>query len=149
MKIAIAADHAGFTLKEALRERLSADGHQLTDVGTFSEESTDYPDFAFRVGKAVAKGRCDRGILVCGSGIGMSIAANKVPGVRAALVWSVKTAGLAAEHNRANVLCVPGRLATLSEIRKFVKAWLTTPADPSQRHERRVKKIGKFEAKLS
>src|SRR6266542_3698627 len=102
MKIAIAADHAGFVLKEELRRKLTSDGHEVVDFGTNSEESCDYPDFAQSVGRDVAQGRCDRGILVCGTGIGMAIAANKVSGVRAAPVTSIKTAKLAAQHNWCN-----------------------------------------------
>ncbi len=146
-RIALGADHAGYPVKKALVDLLTDEGYLVVDMGTHSEERADYPDFAFRVGKAVASGRCNRGILACGTGIGMCIAANKVKGVRAASVWSVQTAKLAAEHNWANVVCVSGRVATITSIKKFIKAWLTTPPDRSERHERRIGKISKFEAK--
>ncbi len=147
IRIALGADHAGYPVKEMLDKMLSKEGYVVLDLGTHSEDRTDYPDYAFRVGKAVASGRCNWGILACGTGIGMCIAANKVKGVRAAVVWSVETARLAAEHNWANVLCVSGRVSTLSSIKKFVKKWLSTLPDRSSRHKRRIKKISKFEAK--
>ncbi len=106
MKIAIAADHAGFTLKEALRKRLSAAGHEVTDFGAFSDESTDYPDYALAVAEEVASNPCARGILVCSTGIGMSIAANKVAGIRAALGTNEAGVQLTREHNDANVIAL-------------------------------------------
>jgi len=119
----------------------------VLDLGANSDKATDYPDFAFKVAKAVASGRSDRGVLACGSGLGMAMAANKVRGMRAAAVWSVKTAKLASEHNWANVLCVSNRLSSHSLIKKMVQAWLKTPFDRGGRHERRIKKIGKFESR--
>ena len=147
IRIALGSDHAGYPVKKELINLLSAEGYQVVDMGTHSEDRVDYPDFAFKVGKAVASGRCDRGILACGTGIGMCIAVNKVKSIRAASVWSVQTARLAAEHNWANVLCVSGRVASISSIKKFVKVWMTTPPDRSERHKRRIGKISKFEAK--
>lgn len=147
LKIALGADHAGFLVKEELFKYLSAKGYGVVDLGTHSEESTDYPDYALLVAKAVASGRCDRGILACGSGLGMCIAANKVKGIRAVTPWSVPVAKLAAEHNWANVVCVPSRFVSISSIKKIVGAWLATPFDKSGRHERRVKKIRKMETK--
>jgi len=146
-KIALGADHAGFRAKKELVEYLTNEVYKVIDFGTYSEDSTDYPDYALRVAKAVQTGRCDRGILACGTGIGMCMTANKVKGIRAAAVWSIKTAKLAAEHNWANVLCVPGRSSSVSTIKKMVHVWLTTPYDKGGRHERRVKKIIKYEAK--
>lgn len=148
LKIAIGADHAGFSVKEKLRAQLTQAGHKVVDMGTFSEESTDYPDYASLVGRAVAKGKSDRGILACGTGLGMCIAANKVKGVRAVTPWSVEVAKLAAEHNWANVICVPSRFLSVSSIKKIVKTWLNTPNDLSERHNRRLKKIRKIESKL-
>src|SRR5688572_222100 len=106
MKIAIAADHAGFQLKEKLRDSLRQRGHETMDLGTTSEESTDYPDYAAAVAREVASGRADRGLLVCSTGVGMSIAANKVPGVRAALGTNPEEVRLTRAHNNANVLAL-------------------------------------------
>lgn len=147
MKIALGADHAGVDVKQALIEVLTKHGCDVVDFGTHSEESVDYPDFALLVAKAVSSGRCDRGILACGTGLGMAMAANKVKGIRAGSVWSVPVAKLAAEHNWCNVLCVPSRFVSLNEIKKIVAAWLNTPFNKGGRHERRVKKILKIEAK--
>src|SRR6266536_5807610 len=109
MKIAIAADHAGFVLKEQLRRKLETDGHEVVDFGTNSAESCDYPDFAQSVGREVARGRCDRGILCCATGIGMAMAANKVHGVRAAPAQYAEGVRLTREHNDANVLTLGAR----------------------------------------
>jgi ribose 5-phosphate isomerase B len=144
MKIALGADHGGFPAKEALRRQLVRAGHAVVDLGTQSEESTDYPDYARAVGRAVARGRVDRGVLICGTGIGMSIAANKIRGVRAAVVWSDKTAALAAEHNGANVLCLGGRVHARTAIARMVKVWLATPFGEG-RHARRLGKIARLE----
>jgi ribose 5-phosphate isomerase B len=146
LRIALGADHAGFATKAELFRELTDQGYKVIDFGTHSEESCDYPDFAVRVGKAVASGRCDRGILACGSGIGMAITANKVKGVRAATPWSVKVARLSAQHNSCNVLCVAGRFSTLPSIKRIVRAWLATPFEGG-RHQRRIEKIRKIEAK--
>ena len=148
MKIALGGDHAGFAVKKELLNQLAADGFKVIDFGTHSEESVDYPDFAARVGKAVSSGRCDRGILACGSGLGMCIAANKINGIRAATPWTIKTAKLSAQHNWANVICVPSRFLSFPTIKKIVYAWLETPFEKAGRHERRVEKILKLEPKL-
>ena len=146
-KIALGADHAGFPAKTALISELTGRGYKVVDLGTFSEDSCDYPDIAQKVAKAVSSGRCDRGILACGTGLGMAMAANKVAGVRAATPWSVKTAKLTAEHNWCNVLCVPSRILSLAHISRIVNAWLDTPYDKGGRHERRVEKLQKIESK--
>src|SRR5512136_2612973 len=109
MRIAIGADHAGFVLKQHLCRSLELQGYEVIDAGTGSPESCDYPDFAVAVAHAVAEGRAERGILVCSTGVGMSIAANKVPGIRAALVSDEQTARLARQHNDANVLCLAAK----------------------------------------
>jgi ribose 5-phosphate isomerase B len=143
MKLAIGADHAGFKLKWQLANWLrTREGgkHQILDVGTVSEESVDYPDFAREVAKAVAQKRAAKGILFCGTGIGMAIAANKVHGIRAAVAWNPKVAALAAEHNGANVLCIPGRFTSLKNAQRILKTFLSTPFGGG-RHARRVKKI--------
>jgi ribose 5-phosphate isomerase B len=144
VKIVVGSDHAGFQGKEAVVAFLKKKGHQVTDVGPATEDSVDYPDYARRVAEEVARGGRRRGVLLCGTGIGMCIAANKVKGVRAAVVWSAKTARLAAEHNDANVLCLSGRLFTNAQRSAMLTAWLSTPF-AGGRHARRVRKIGALE----
>jgi RpiB/LacA/LacB family sugar-phosphate isomerase len=139
-RIALGADHGGFELKQALRQHLEGKGLAVTDYGTDSSESTDYPDFAEAVARGVAGHRQDVGILVCTTGIGMSIAANKVPGIRAALVWNADLAVVARRHNDANVLCLGGRGTSAEEARRMVDAFLATPFEGG-RHERRLHKI--------
>ncbi len=143
MKLAIGADHAGFALKEKMAAwlRSRAGGHhQVVDMGPHCADRVDYPDFAAKVGYAVAKKRVSKGILLCGTGIGMSIAANKVRGVRAGVVWNEKAAGLAAEHNNVNVLCLPARMVGPKKAQSMLRTFLTTPFGGG-RHAKRVKKI--------
>ena len=143
MKLAIGADHAGFKLKWQLANWLRTrpgGGHRILDVGTATEESCDYPDFAHEVAKAVASRRAAKGILVCGTGIGMAIAANKTRGIRAGVVPNPKIAVLAAEHNDVNVACIPGRFTNLRQAQQILKAFLNTPFGGG-RHLRRIKKI--------
>ena len=144
MKIAIASDHAGFEEKERLKPLLNDLGIQFEDLGTGSPESVDYPDFARKVADEVAQGNVDQGILVCGSGTGMAIAANKVPGVRAAVAWSDEIARLAREHNDANVLSIAARFTPFEQISKIVRAWFAAKFDGG-RHARRVEKIREIE----
>jgi ribose 5-phosphate isomerase B len=144
MKIAIGSDHAGYELKEKIKSELARQGFQLSDAGTSSTESVDYPDFARVVGETVASGQAERGILVCGSGIGMAIAANKVPGVRAANVNSELEAQLSREHNDANVLTLGARLLGEHSAFKIIDTWLKT-AFAGGRHQRRVDKIAGLE----
>lgn len=144
MKIAIGADHAGFEEKEKVKVALDKMGVEYTDMGTDSTASVDYPDFARKVGEAVADGEYDRGILVCGSGTGMAIAANKVPGIRAAVAWTEEIAKLSRQHNDANVLALAARFIPDEEQEKIVKAWLATDFEGG-RHERRVEKIEQIE----
>ena len=144
MKIALAADHAGFEDKEDLKKTLDDIGVAYDDMGTYSTDSVDYPDYARKVGEAVAGGEYDRGLLVCGSGTGMAIAANKVPGVRAAVAWTEEIARLSRQHNNANVLSLPARFVPQDEINKIVKAWLSADFEGG-RHERRVEKIEQIE----
>jgi ribose 5-phosphate isomerase B len=144
MKIAIGADHAGFELKEKIKLHLASAGIEVQDEGTRSTESVDYPDFARKVGEDVAGKQADYGLLVCGSGIGMAIAANKVPGVRAANVTSEQEAQLSREHNDANVLALGARLLDENAAWKIVDKWLHTPF-AGGRHQRRVDKIGEIE----
>lgn len=144
MKIALASDHAGFAEKEKLKPLLTELGIDFSDLGTLSEESVDYPDYAQRVAEQVAEGYVDQGVLVCGSGTGMAITANKVPGVRAAVAWSEETARLARQHNDANVLAIGARTTPQGEIPKIVRAWFDT-AFAGGRHSERVKKISAIE----
>ena len=144
MKISIGADHAGFALKESLRLKLTADGHEVTDRGANSEQSCDYPVFAAVVGQDVASGAFDRGILVCGTGVGMSIAANKISGVRAALGITEEEVRLTREHNDANVLTLGARMIDASAAGRLVDAFLQT-AFLGGRHARRVALIAELE----
>jgi ribose 5-phosphate isomerase B len=143
-KIAIASDHAGFNGKEAIKKTLDELGLAYQDFGTQSQESVDYPDFAVQVAKAVASGEYDQGILVCGTGIGMEIAANKVPGVRAALAWNEETARLARTHNDANVIAVGERTTPPETVDQIVRTFLTTDFEGG-RHARRIEKITNLE----
>lgn len=140
MRIALASDHAGYTEKERLKELLSDLGVEFYDLGTVSEESVDYPDYARKVAEQVADGRVEQGLLVCGSGTGMAITANKVPGVRAAVAWSEETARLARQHNDANVLAIGARTTPPGDIPKIVRAWFATDFEGG-RHASRVEKI--------
>jgi ribose 5-phosphate isomerase B len=140
MKIALGADHAGFSLKEFLRRELEAAGHEVIDFGTHSADSADYPDYAHKVASAVAEGRCERGVLVCFTGEGMSMSANRHRGVRAALAYNADVAELARRHNNANVLALGAKYLSPAQAREWVKIFLETPFDGG-RHERRVKKV--------
>jgi|UniRef100_A0A7C3QVH6 ribose 5-phosphate isomerase B len=144
-RIIIGSDHAGFPLKEALIKRLSQAGETVQDVGTFSEESVDYPDFAEKVSLAVLSGGGSVGIAICGTGIGVSIAANKVRGIRAALVYNEETAGLARRHNNANVICFGGREITPDQAFDWTRTYLSS-AFEGGRHQRRIDKISAIEA---
>jgi ribose 5-phosphate isomerase B len=140
VKIAVGSDHAGFEVKEALAKRLGAAGHDVVDCGTHTTESVDYPDFARAVAQKVASGACERGILVCGTGIGVAMAAGKVKGIRAATVHDRFTAQMSREHNDANVLCMGARVLDLRHALELADLWLTVPF-AGGRHERRVRKI--------
>jgi len=143
-RIAIGSDHAGFPVKEIIRKYLEAAGYAVDDQGTSSEESVDYPDYGKAVGERVASKQADLGIAVCGSGIGISIAANKVPGIRAALAHDIMTARLAREHNDANVLALGGRIVTGTAAVEMVQTFLTTTY-LGGRHQRRLDKITRME----
>jgi ribose 5-phosphate isomerase B len=144
MKIALGADHAGYELKDKIQQHLRQKGLEVQDEGTSSGESVDYPDYARRVAQDVSHGRADLGILVCGSGIGMAITANKVSGVRAANVCSEYQAQMSREHNNANVLTLGARIVKEGEALRIVDTWLAT-AFAGGRHERRVEKIAAVE----
>jgi ribose 5-phosphate isomerase B len=139
-KIAIGADHAGFEYKEALRSWLEKNGYEVKDFGTYSKESTDYPDFAHPVAEAVEKGQFEMGVLICGSANGVAMAANKHKGVRAAICWLEEIASLARLHNNANVLCIPARFISLEDAEKITDRFLHESFEGG-RHERRVNKI--------
>jgi ribose 5-phosphate isomerase B len=136
----IGADHAGFTLKESILKTLSTKGLRLEDAGTFSEESVDYTDFAIKVARAVADGRAKSGILICGTGIGMSITANRLSGVRAALCNDLYTVRMARAHNNANILAMGSRVVGPGLAQAIVQTFLETPFEKG-RHLRRVKKM--------
>jgi ribose 5-phosphate isomerase B len=140
MRVAIGADHAGFLLKEHFKQTLAALGHDVDDHGTDSEVSVDYPPICIAVGKAVAHGRADRGIVLGGSGQGEQIAANKVRGIRAALCNDLYTARLSREHNDANVLAIGGRIVAFDLADEILKLWLATPF-AGGRHQRRIDEI--------
>jgi ribose 5-phosphate isomerase B len=141
MKIAIGTDHAGVDHKEKLKELAASLGHEVTDMGTYSGESVDYPDFGEKVGLAVCKKEADLGILMCGTGIGISMAANKVRGIRAAVCWSEETARLAREHNNANVLCMGARFISIEDSVRIARVFLETPFSNEERHIKRISKI--------
>lgn len=140
-KIAIAGDHAGFALKAELSAYLTSLGHQVEDLGPFNSDSVDYPDYAHPLADAVASGRAERGVVICGSGIGVSIVVNRHKGVRGALVWNAEVASLCRQHNNANVICLAARFTPAADAREFVRIFLET-AYEGGRHERRVEKIG-------
>lgn len=140
MNIPIASDHAGFEAKENVKQILEKLGHNPEDLGTFSDDSVDYPDYAIKVAKDVNSGNHNCGILICGSGQGMCMTANKYPNIRAALIYDGKSAVLSRQHNNANILCLPGRQLTISEMEIIIKIWLNTDFEGG-RHERRTNKI--------
>jgi ribose 5-phosphate isomerase B len=138
--IPIGSDHAGFALKERLKQELAALGYEPLDLGTHSAESTDYPDFAHPVAARVEHGDARRGVLLCGTGLGMAYAANRHQGVRAAVAWTPEIARLARAHNDANILVLPARFVTEQQGLEILRAWLNQPFEGG-RHERRVRKI--------
>lgn len=143
MKIAFGCDHAGIEIKSKLLDFIKSLGHEVSDFGTYSKESCDYPDFAFKVARSVAANETDKGILICGTGIGMSIAANKIKGIRAAVCWSKETAQLIAQHNNANIMCAGARFAAVDDICSWIKIFLETEFE--QRHLKRINKITQIE----
>lgn len=148
MRIALGADHAGFEYKDRIAASLRADGHTVIDFGTHSTVPVDYPQYGFAVGEAVASGQADRGIVVCGSSIGISIAANKVPGVRAAVVFEPLTCELARRHNDANVLALSERLTGWEMTQRLVDIFMHTPYEgetsDGARHKHRVEQLFEF-----
>jgi ribose 5-phosphate isomerase B len=146
MRIAVAADHAGFPLKKTAIEVAQSLGHTVVDLGTDSTESVDYPDFAEKAGKAIVNGEVDRAIVVCGSGVGACIAANKVVGVYAGVCHDVYSAGQGVEHDRMNMLCLGARIIGLELAKHIIEAFLKAKPSDAPRHLRRVEKIRAIEA---
>ena len=140
MKIVVGSDHAAYELKEAIKEKLTAEGHEVIDVGCDSLESVDYPKYGHAVGRTVASGDAERGIAVCGSGIGISIACNKVPGIRAALCTSVEMAEMCRRHNNANVVCMGARMISQELAFDIIDKWMTTDFEGGK-HLRRINEI--------
>jgi ribose 5-phosphate isomerase B len=147
MKISLGSDHAGFELKEDLRGYLAEQKVEVIDLGVYNEDPVDYPDIGASVAQKVSRGEVDRGILICGSGIGMSIVANRFPGVRAALCHDLYTARVSREHNDANLLILGGRLIGKGLAREILKVWLETGFQGG-RHQRRLEKIRALEEKI-
>jgi ribose 5-phosphate isomerase B len=147
MNIAFGCDHAALDHRDTIVRYLKSLGHTVMDYGCEGAVSCDYPDKAAAVAEAVAGGKAERGILICGTGIGMSIAANKYNGVRAAVVWNEQTAALASEHNAANVLCLGARFASAEQMVQWIDIWIKTPPSQEERHRRRVQKIAAIEKK--
>lgn len=143
-RIPIGADHAGFELKETLKAALTGLGYEVDDVGTYSADSVDYADYAHPVAQAVETGQARRGVLICGTGLGMSYAANRHPHVRAAVVWSKEIAALSRCHNDANILVLPARFVSAADGVEILKTWLATSFEGG-RHERRIEKIERTE----
>lgn len=144
-KVAIGCDHAGFEMKEELKKFLLEAGYEYKDFGTHNAESTDYPIYGQAVAEAVASGECDRGIVICGTGIGISIAANKVPGVRAGACYNTDMARISREHNDTNVLALGARITAIPFAIDIVRVWLETEFSHGERHTRRIKEITEIE----
>ena len=147
MRVALGADHAGFEMKQDLMAALSARGHEVVDVGTHSTAPVDYPDYAQAVITAMQEGRSERGVLVCGSGAGVSIAANKFPGIQASVCHDGYTAHQAVEHDDMNVLCLGARVVGINVAREIVEAFLGATFSAEDRHQRRVNKVKDIEAR--
>jgi ribose 5-phosphate isomerase B len=145
VKIAVGGDHAGFAMKAEIAALLAASGHQVEDIGAYDASPSDYPDFARRVGETVASGACERGILVCGSGVGASVAANKVPGIRAALCHDTFSARQGVEDDDMNVLCLGARVIGPALAQEVLRAFLAARFSGAERHVRRVGKIRAIE----
>jgi ribose 5-phosphate isomerase B len=145
MKVAIAVDHAGFPIKDRIIETVSQSGHEAIDFGTFSTESVDYPDYAEKVGRAIQNGEAERGILICGSGVGAAIAANKMRGIRAGICHDTYSAHQSVEHDNVNVLALGSRVIGLELAVEIVRTFLAARFSTEERHQRRVKKIDALE----
>jgi len=144
LKVAIGSDHAGYALKEDIKKVLEGRDNTVVDVGTDTENSVDYPDFGIEVARLVSEGKAEKGILICGTGIGMSVTANKVKGIRAALVFDLYTAVQSRKHLDANILVLGGRITGKGLAEEIVRAWLDTPCEGG-RHQKRIDKISDWE----
>ena len=144
LRVAVGSDHAGYEAKELAKRELNALGMEIVDAGAHSAESVDYPDFGAAVGRAVARGEVERGVLICGSGIGISMAANKIAGVRAAVCWNEETARLAREHNDANILCFGARFIEPALAARMVRVFMETDF-AGGRHQQRVEKLSQLD----
>jgi len=147
MRIAIGSDHAGYQLKEEIKEFLKGEGIEAEDCGVYDAQPSDYPDIAFQVAERVARGEFDRAILVCGTGIGMCMAADKVAGIRCAVCCDETTARFARTHNNANILAIGARILGAELAKNIVKVFLSTPFSGEERHLRRIRKIEEYERK--
>lgn len=147
MKIGIGCDHGAFEYKEIVKEMLTKQGHIVEDFGTHNKESCDYPDYAYACAKSVSEGKNERGIVICGTGIGVSITANKVNGIRCALCSEPVSAKLTREHNNSNVLAMGQRVIGVEVMKEIVKVWVNTPFTQDERHQRRIDKIMAVETK--
>ena len=145
MKLAIGCDHGGFDLKEALVAYLREEGHEVKDFGSYDKNSIDYPDYVFPVAEGVAGGAFERGIVICTTGIGVSIAANKVHGIRCALVTDEYSAKMTREHNDTNMLALGANVTTIVRAKGIVDIWLDEPFSQGERHQRRIDKISAYE----
>ena len=145
MRIVVGADHRGYALKQTIAEHLRSCGHEVLDVGTDGEEPVDYPDYALAVGQAILSGRAERGILVCGSGVGAAIAANKLPGIRAGLCHDTYSARQAVEHDDMNMLCLGARVIGVELALEVVRAFLEASFSGGERHRRRLAKVRELE----
>lgn len=141
MRVGIASDHGGYGQKDQIAAYIRSLGHEVVDYGPFSPDPVDYPDYADKVGRAVSRGELDRGVLLCGTGLGMAITADKIPGVRAAAIQSIEFVELFREHNDGNVLALSGRFVGPEANERLVKIFLETEASPEARHRNRVEKI--------
>src|SRR5438132_5628258 len=145
MRLVIGSDHAGFQLKEATGDLLRSLGHEVLDVGAFNENPSDYPDFAEAVGRAVLDGKAERGVLICGSGVGAAVAANKMPGIRAGLCHDTYSAHQGVEHDDMNVLCLGAKVVGSALALELVAAFVSARFDHVERHQRRLDKVLKME----
>ena len=147
MKVALGCDHAGFALKDTVAQQIKQLGHEVVDMGTFSPERTDYPDYADKVARAVASHQAERGVLICGSGVGVCVAANKTKGVRASICHDAYSAQQAVEHDNLNVLCLGARIIGPSLAEELVTRFLHASFSQEQRHQNRLQKIQAIEEK--
>jgi RpiB/LacA/LacB family sugar-phosphate isomerase len=149
VKLVVGSDHGGYSLKEDVAAALRRDGHDVLDVGTHSSESVDYPDFAEAVGQAVIQRRAERGVLICGSGVGASVAANKIPGIRAAICHDVYSAHQGVEHDDMNVLVLGGRIVATALAHELVQAFVRAHFSGEERHVRRLEKVKALEQRMA